>query len=137
MKTLFSATLLSLFVLLSSFNTVSAEEAPAEEKMSLLIKMVNSADKNDWQTLNKAAMFCINWNADLELAKQWIEASIQISDNPEAYELMGDYYLRTGNLRKAYGYYLTSLEKGLFSLNREDLIRIQRKNVTFGRMLMD
>ncbi|OHX65208.1 hypothetical protein [Flammeovirga pacifica] len=132
MKTIFSLVLITIFSF-SSFANV--EEAPTSDKMSKLIKMVNKADKDDWQTLNKAASFNINWNADLELAKQWLDASIQINDNPEAYELIGDYHLRKGDMKKAYNYYHQALLKGVFTLNESDFERIQRKTLVFGQAL--
>ncbi|NLR92047.1 MULTISPECIES: hypothetical protein [Flammeovirga] len=136
MKTVISTVLVSLIVLLSSFAVpTSLEEAPTEEKMSLLIKMVNSAENNDWETLNKAAQYSINWNADLELAKEWLDASLNISDNAEAYELLGDYHLRKGEITKAYGYYAKALQKGIFTLSKKDMHRIQRKNMVYGRAL--
>lgn len=97
--------------------------------------MVDAADKDDWQTLNLAASLSINWNADLELAKQWVEASIEINDNPEGYEILGDYYLRKGEMKKAYDNYFTALEKGIFSLSKKDRDRVQRKVLNFGRAL--
>ncbi|ANQ48158.1 hypothetical protein KMW28_12175 [Flammeovirga yaeyamensis] len=132
MKTIFSIVLVSLITFTSFAKTA---EGPASDKMSKLIKMVNNADKSDWVTLNKAASYNINWNADIELAKQWIEASIAINDNAEAYELLGDYHLRKGDLEKAYENYYTALEKGMFSLRKSDFERIQRKNLVFGRSL--
>ncbi|OHX65207.1 hypothetical protein [Flammeovirga pacifica] len=132
MKTIITIAVITLFSF-SSFANV--EDAPTSDKMSKLIKMVNSAEKGDWYILNKAASFNINWNADLELAKQWLDASIQINDNAEAYELIGDYHLRKGDMEKAYEYYYKSLMKGMFTLNKKDLDRVQRKNLVFGRAL--
>ncbi|AZQ62262.1 hypothetical protein EI427_08435 [Flammeovirga pectinis] len=130
MKTLFS-----IFSVLLIFSLSSFADAPNDEKSAKLIKIVNKADKNDWQTLNKAAALAINWNADLELAKTWIESSILISDNAEAYEVLGDYYLRKGDTQNAYKNYNLSLEKGMFKLESKDFDRIQRKVLTFGKAL--
>ncbi|MBB6461187.1 hypothetical protein [Flammeovirga kamogawensis] len=130
MKALFSIFSVVLFFSLSTF-----ADAPNDEKSAKLIRIVNKADKNDWRTLNKAAALAINWNADLELAKSWVEASILISDNAEAYELLGDYYLRKGDTKNAYKNYNLSLEKGMFNLGAKDFDRIQRKVLTFGKAL--
>ncbi|WP_044200551.1 hypothetical protein [Flammeovirga sp. OC4] len=69
MKKQFVTLLVSLATLFSTF-AYAGVLSPANEKNSKLIRMVNNADKNDWQTLNRAARLSINWNADLELAKQ-------------------------------------------------------------------
>ncbi|NME71184.1 hypothetical protein [Flammeovirga aprica] len=136
MKTQFVTLLISLASLFSSFATAGIL-SPANEKNSKLIKMVNKADKNDWRTLNKAARLSINWNADLELAKQWLEASIFITENSEAYEILGDYYLRKGDMQKAYDHYFKAFETGMFTLDKKDKDRIQRKVLCFGRSLLD
>ncbi|AZQ64039.1 hypothetical protein EI427_17940 [Flammeovirga pectinis] len=138
MKTIISSAFISLFILLSSFSPITIEEdSPNSEKVSLLVKMVNDADKQDWKVLNKAAQFCINWNADLELAKEWIDKSIAISDNAQAYEVLGDYHLRKGDIYNAYKNYAIALEKGMFTLSKTELESIQRKNLVFGRKLIE
>ncbi|MBD0403962.1 hypothetical protein [Flammeovirga sp. EKP202] len=134
MKKQFVTLLVSLATLFSTF-AYAGVLSPANEKNSKLIRMVNNADKNDWQTLNKAARLSINWNADLELAKQWLKASIDISENAEAFEILGDYYLRKGDVQKAYDHYYKAFEIGLFKLEKADLERIQRKVLCFGRSL--
>ncbi|KXX66967.1 hypothetical protein [Flammeovirga sp. SJP92] len=134
MKKQFITLLLSIATLFSSFAFAGTLNT-ANEKNSKLIRMVDKADKNDWKTLNLAARLSINWNADLELAKQWLQASIKINDNPEAYEILGDYHLRKGDAKKAYEHYYKAAKMGLFKLDKKDLDRIQRKVLLFGRSL--
>lgn len=132
MKKLF----VSLFLLISLASFAKAEDfGPMNEKTSKLIKMVNKAHKNDWKTLNLAARLSINWNADLELAKEWLDASIFINENAEAYEIIGDYYLRKGDSKEAYNHYHKALEIGMFTLPKKDFDRVQRKALCFGKSL--
>lgn len=131
MKTLIVALLISFSSLLS-ISVTAAPLGVMGEKNSKLIRMVDNAHRDDWQTLNLAASLSINWNADLELAKQWLEASLKIQDSPETYEILGDYYLRRGDIKKAYEHYFIAYDKGMFTLSDEVRSRIQMKLYRFG-----
>ncbi|KXX68531.1 hypothetical protein [Flammeovirga sp. SJP92] len=134
MKTIF----LTLTLLISSFVSVFANtsdlEAPNDEKSAMLMKKVQKAEKNDWVTLKDAALFTINWNGDLEIAKQWIDKAIKIDKNALTLEVLGDYYIRTGNVEKATETYFNALEEGVTNLGKEDMERIQRKVLVYARM---
>ncbi|NME67634.1 hypothetical protein [Flammeovirga aprica] len=134
MKTIF----LTLTVLISSFVSVFAHttdlEAPNDEKSAKLIKMVEEAGNNDWKTLKHAAVLTINWGGDLEMAKAWIDKAITIESNALTLEVLGDYYIKTGNVEKATETYFNALEKGVTNLGKEDMERIQRKVLVYARM---
>lgn len=134
MKTIF----LTLTVLISSFVSVFANtndlESPDHEGSAKLVKMVEEAGENDWKTLKDAALLTINWNGDLELAKDWIERAITIEKNALTLEVLGDYYVRTGNVEKATETYFNALEKGVTNLNEEDIHRLQRKVLVYARI---
>lgn len=134
MKTIF----LTLTVLISSFVSVFANtsdlEEPSHEGSAKLMKMVEEADKNDWRTLKDAALLTINWNGDLEIAKEWIDKAISIEKNALTLEVLGDYYIRKGNVEKATDIYFQALEKGITSLDEEEIHRLQRKVLVYARL---
>ncbi|KXX69590.1 hypothetical protein [Flammeovirga sp. SJP92] len=132
MKTL----IISLIGLLFSANLFAAvPEYPESNENSELVKMVQNAEANDWATYTKAAQLSINWNADLELAKEWIEHAITVDENHDTLEVLGDYYLRTGDVQNAYATYEKALLKDITSIDYNSKARLQRKLLVFSKQL--
>ncbi|ANQ50189.1 hypothetical protein MY04_2821 [Flammeovirga sp. MY04] len=118
---------------LASFANTNDLELPTEESSAKLVKMVQGADKSDYETYTKAAEFAINWNADLEMAKGWIDHALSINENSKSVEVLGDYYVRVGQPEKARDAYFKALELGLHSVDQKDIDRLQRKVLVYAR----
>ncbi|OHX66977.1 hypothetical protein [Flammeovirga pacifica] len=129
--------IISLSLLLSlgfsSFANTNELEVPTEASSAKLVNMINNAEASDYKTYTKAAMFAINWNADLALAKEWIDHALSVKENSQTVEVLGDYYVRTGQVEKAKAAYFKALELGLFSVDQEDINRMQRKVLVYAR----
>ncbi|NLR94276.1 tetratricopeptide repeat protein [Flammeovirga agarivorans] len=132
MKTLF----ISLFISVFAMNVFA--EIPEESKNSesaKLVKMVKEADVNDWETYTKAALYSINWNADLELAKEWIDHAIALDKNHKTLEVLGDYYLRIGEHSQALNLYMKALEINVTEIDKIAKDRLQRKIKVYAKIL--
>ncbi|KXX70732.1 M48 family metallopeptidase [Flammeovirga sp. SJP92] len=130
MKKLF----ISLVIALSSVVSFASNiENSDESNTSKLSEMVANADANDWATYTKAASLAINWNADLELAKEWIDTAISIDENAENLEVLGDYYVRLGNTEKALETYMKALSTDITTIEKDLRDSIQRKVLVYGR----
>ncbi|MBD0404106.1 MULTISPECIES: hypothetical protein [unclassified Flammeovirga] len=132
MKTL----LISLIGLLCSVNLLAeVPEYPESNENSELVKMVQKAEANDWATYTRAAQLSINWNADLELAKEWIDHAVTVDENHNTLEVLGDYYLRVGDVKNAYASYEKALLKDITSIDYNSRARLQRKILVFSKSL--
>lgn len=132
MKTLLTTLVVTLFSV-NLFAAIPAEITDNES--SKLMKMINEADINDWETYTTAAELSINWNADLELAKEWIDHAITIDSNHKTLEVLGDYYLRNGNIEKAYATYEKALLTNITTIDKNSRASLQRKLLVFSKEL--
>ncbi|WP_044203283.1 hypothetical protein [Flammeovirga sp. OC4] len=130
MKKLF----ISLVITLSSVVSFASNlENTNESNTSKLSEMVAKAEANDWETYTKAALLSINWNADLALAKEWIDTAISIDENAKNLEVLGDYYVRLGQTDKALATYMKALSTDTVKIEKENRESIQRKIMLYGR----
>ncbi|AZQ63531.1 hypothetical protein EI427_15265 [Flammeovirga pectinis] len=133
MKNLFISTFLFLATIVSSFANTSDLELPTEENSAKLVKMVNNASPDDWKNFKNAALLTINWQGDLEVAKEWIDTALSIDENGLTLEVLGDYYVSKGDEVKARDTYFKALENGFASLDQKDINRLQRKILVYAR----
>ncbi|WP_281615391.1 hypothetical protein [Flammeovirga sp. SubArs3] len=133
MKKLFISLTVALLSVTASFANTSDLELPTEENNAKLVKMIKEADANDYITYTDAARLAVNWNGDLELAKEWVNHALSIQENSLSLEVLGDYYVRTGQVEKAATTYLTAIEKGIKKIDQEDMNRLQRKALVYAR----
>lgn len=130
MKNLF----LSLIITLSSVVVfASNSDEPSTSNSAKLSEMIANADADDWATYTKAAELAINWNADLELAKEWIDTAMSIDENAKNLEVLGDYYVRKGDSKKAFETYMEALSDDVANLDAESRERIQRKITVYAK----
>ena len=70
MKTL----IISVLVSLLSINVFALNpEKEKGAKSEMLSEMIHNSNLEKWHAYKTAAEFAINWNSDLELAKEWID----------------------------------------------------------------
>ncbi|KXX68173.1 hypothetical protein [Flammeovirga sp. SJP92] len=130
MKKLF----ISLVITLSSVVTFASNlENSNESNTAKLSEMIAKAEANDWETYTKAAQLSINWNADLALAKEWIDTAIAIEENAENLEVLGDYYVRLGQTDKALATYMKALSTDIANIEKANRESLQRKVMIYGR----
>ncbi|MBD0400317.1 hypothetical protein [Flammeovirga sp. EKP202] len=130
MKKLF----ISLVITLSSVVSFASNlEITNESNTSKLSEMVAKAEANDWETYTKAALLSINWNADLALAKEWIDTAISIDENAKNLEVLGDYYVRLGQTDKALATYMKALSTDTVNIEKANRDSLQRKIMLYGR----
>lgn len=91
-------TLALVFTLASTSTYAKVSNDKGVEKARIAVK---NAAPDDWKTLTKSAKFLIKKNIHMDEALTWLEKSIAIDKNTENLELLGDYYLETGNNRLA------------------------------------
>ncbi|NME69469.1 hypothetical protein [Flammeovirga aprica] len=131
MKKLF----ISLVIALSSVVSFASNlENSSETNTAKLSEMIAKADANDWETYKKAALLSINWNADLELAKEWIDTSISIEENAENLEVLGDYYVRVGDTEKGLATYMKALSTDITSIDVKHRDSLQRKILVYSKL---
>lgn len=101
--------LLAVLVLLSAI-VVNAHVYDSKDKvLNKARKAVASNFDNSWKVFAQSASMIIEKDIALEEAKEWLEASLKIQKTSFNLEVMGDYYLATGDKETAIKYYYESL----------------------------
>lgn len=111
---------MAVVITLASSSTYATSEKTIEKARAA----VEKAAADDWKTLAKSAKVCIRKNVNMDEALAWLNKSVVISKNSENLELLGDYYVKTNELRKGVGYYVESMKVGKsnnFSFNTSRL----------------
>lgn len=109
------------------------DDKPLSKSTQELSEALTHAAEDDYEIYAKSAQIIVNWNTDLETAKEWIDTSNEIEENALAYEVLGDYYLHLGNNEKAIESYEKSLSIVMFDSDTSLEARVQRKLLTFNR----
>ncbi|AZQ60805.1 hypothetical protein EI427_00830 [Flammeovirga pectinis] len=131
MKTLITSLIATLFSI--TLFAAAPVEKPSDASAEKLVEMIENTTSSDWATYAKAAELSINWNADLALAKEWIDHAITVERNHKTLEILGDYYVRLGDEEKAFAAYMEAIEINI--TNTENLDRLQRKVMVYAKEL--
>ncbi|MGB3468600.1 MAG: hypothetical protein WBA74_25170, partial [Cyclobacteriaceae bacterium] len=87
--------------------------------------------------LAKSADACIEWEKNMDEAKVWIEKSLKLERNAYTLEVMGDYYFKTDNPKKAMEYYVLSLQSASEKNAKANVRSQQRKIAEAHKMISD
>ena len=101
-------TFLAVIILFSS----TATYANGDKAIDKARAAVEKAAVDDWETLTKSAKVCIRKNVNMEEALTWLNKSVAINKNTETLELLGDYYVKSNDHKRAVGYYVESMKAG-------------------------
>ncbi len=101
--------LLAVLVLLSAFAVNAHVYVGKDKVLNKARKAVASNFDNSWKVFAQSASMVIDQDIALEEAKEWLEASMKIQKTPFNLEVMGDYYIATGDKKTAIKYYYESL----------------------------
>ncbi|AZQ64054.1 hypothetical protein EI427_18015 [Flammeovirga pectinis] len=131
-KLLISITFLCVTMSFTQANIVE-EDKPLSKNTQELSEALTHAAEDDYEVYAKSAQIIVNWNTDLETAKEWIDTSLEIEENALAYEVLGDFYLHQGNNEMAIDSYEKSLSIVMFDADATLEARVQRKILAFNR----
>lgn len=101
--------MLAVLVLLSTLAVQAGDLSGKDKVLNKARKAVESNFDNNWKVFAQSASMVIEKGVGLEEAKSWLEASLQIQKTPYNLEVMGDYFLATGDNKSAIKYYYESL----------------------------
>lgn len=107
---------LMMLALASVFMSAGIYAAPNDPNNKTTEKArvaVEEAAPDDWHTYAESAEKCMRKKVNLAEAKQWLDKSLEIRQDPYNLAVMGDYYKMNQLPEKALEYYVKSLRLGL------------------------